>query len=980
MIEVYRPYIQELIYTFHGVNVRELYAALKPTDAAHHSFRPDKIDWADYWINVHLPGLRRHIFPQLDLHTKGRPNLLKRHRSLVAMLENAADRYGSRVALVARQPSGQKTNTTYRELCDSSHRAALLLLSRGIKPGDRVLLIGENSPDWVLAHFAIVCAGAVAVPLDHLISAEDLAPICAIAQPTAALRSSAVAQRLEDGIAAGVPGFVEIDFSELTRPFILKKAITSPPEPDRKSLASIVFTSGTTGAPKGVMLTHGNFTAEVQMLGRVFALAEDDLVLSLLPLHHTFEFTCGMLLPLASGATIAHPIGVDAKNLSRTLADLRPTALIGVPALWEAIHRRIVDEIESRGPFLHAAFNQLRELNQRLIRDSGINLGSVIFRQAHGALGGRLKLAVSGGAALPKRVADFFNDIGMPLLEGYGLTEASPVVSVAHPGETSIAGSVGKPLSKLEVKLDGDGEVGELLVHGPNVMEGYYRNQAATDAVLKNGWLHTGDLGRFDSQGRLYIVGRAKDVIVDAGGNNIYIDELEEIYGHNSDIKEMAVVAMMLGGGEQPAALVVPAYGRGTSRRTLEDRLRTHFDKVSTGLSSHKRIRILRFTDHELPRTRTRKVKRNEVAAILRQLLETRDIDQGAAGAEVDKWLAHAIAQVSSDAAHITLATRLIEDLGLDSLALAELAEHIGEHLGRDIGAEELGDLRTVDDLQKLAANNNAPARAPLPSYAKFAEPFTPQLPGPLKNLGRALFRRTQSAVFDSWLKPHILGRGNIPSNSNVLVVANHSSHVDFALISHALGAMGEGLVVLAAKDYFFNTPARRFIVSNLTTLIPFDRERAQLESLDDALAELAAGRSVLMFPEGTRSSDGAMQEFKSGAGYLALRSGCDVLPVHISGTHDVLGKGKLIPQHHPVEMRIGRVVSNAELRVVAESSEGAGAYRKAADFLRKTVEGLVQPPHRGTARNAHRVKPGDQQDAAARGEKPARSRSHAKG
>src|SRR6202011_5316040 len=162
------------------------------------------------------------------------------------------------------------------------------------------------------------------------------------------------------------------------------------------------------GAPKGVMLTHGNFTAEVQMLGRVFALSDDDLVLSLLPLHHTFEFTAGMLLPLASGATIAHPISVDAKNLSRTFADLRPTALIGVPALWEAIHRRIVDEIESRGPFFHAAFNQLRELNQRLIRDSGINLGSIIFRQAHGALGGRLKLAVSGGAALPKRVADFF--------------------------------------------------------------------------------------------------------------------------------------------------------------------------------------------------------------------------------------------------------------------------------------------------------------------------------------------------------------------------------------------------------------------------------------------------------------------------------------------------------------------------------------------------------------------------------------------
>ncbi len=983
MVQVYRPYIQDLEYTFHGNHMRQLYAALKPADAARHPFKPAAIDWADYWLNIHMPGLRRHIFPQLDLHTRGRPNLLRRHRSLVEMLDSAADRYGSRTALIARQPSGQKSSITYRELRDSARRAALLLAGRGVKPDDRVLLIGENSPDWVLAFFAIVCAGAVAVPLDHLISAEELAPICAIAQPSAALRPASVARRLEGAIAASAPAITEIDFAELSRPFILKKAVTPPPEPERKALASIVFTSGTTGAPKGVMLSHGNFTAEIQMLGRVFALNAEDLVLSLLPLHHTFEFTCGMLLPLASGAAVAYPVGVDAKNLSRTLADLRPTAVVGVPALWEAIHRRIVDEVESRGPFFHAAFNQLRDLNRRLDRDSGINLGSIIFRQAHSALGGRLRLAVSGGAALPRRVADFFNDVGIPLLEGYGLTEAAPVVSVAHPGETSEAGSVGKPLSRLEVKLhaDGsDGEAGEILVRGPNVMAGYYRNPAATEAVLKDGWLHTGDLGRFDAEGRLYIVGRAKDVIVDAGGNNIYIDEVEEIYGHHPDLKEMAVVGIKVGDGEQPAALVVPAYGRGLSRRAAEDRLRAHFDKVSAGLGPHKRVRIIRFTDHELPRTRTRKVKRIEVVAILRRLLESRGELKAGASAEVEPWLAEAIAQVSAEPATVTPATRLIEDLGLDSLALAELAEHLGEHLGRDIGVEELGDLRTVDDLQKLAANGNgAAARVPMPSYAKFAEPYTPSLPAPLRNLGRALFRQTQRAMFESWLKPRILGRGNIPANSNMLVVANHASHLDTALVGYALGEIGNRLVVLAAKDYFFNTATRRFVFSNLTTLIPFDRERAQLESLDEALAELAAGRSVLMFPEGTRSSDGAIQEFKSGAGYLALRSGCEVLPIGIAGTHDVLGKGRLLPQHHPVEVRIGRVISNAELRVIAESSEGLGAYRKAADFLHNTVQALAHPPRRVTTARAERKLESTQAPAQTQKDTPSRGHRHAK-
>jgi long-chain acyl-CoA synthetase len=200
------------------------------------------------------------------------------------------------------------------------------------------------------------------------------------------------------------------------------------------------------------------------------------------------------------------------------------------------------------------------------------------------------------------------------------------------------------------------------------------------------------------------------------------------------------------------------------------------------------------------------------------------------------------------------------------------------------------------------------------------------------------------------------MGRGNVPANRNFLVVANHASHLDFALASYALGAPGRELVVLAAKDYFFNTGARRFVVGNFTRLIPFDRERAQLDSLDDAIDELDAGRSVLMFPEGTRSPDGAIHEFKSGAGYLALRGGCDVLPVRISGTYEVLGKGSIIPHRRPVEVRIGRVITNAELRALADNAEGTGAYRKLADAMRAAVLALGERmPSAGGARRPKR-------------------------
>ncbi|MBV8774899.1 MAG: AMP-binding protein, partial [Deltaproteobacteria bacterium] len=944
LVEVYRPYIQELVYTFHGRNIRELYRMLVSTDAAQHPFQPEKIDWNDYWLNTHLPGLRRHIFPQLDLHMRGRARPLLRHKTLLELLERAAETFGSRVALEARKSSGQRSSISYRELRDGARRAGLLLATRGIKIGDRVLLVSENSPDWVLAYFAILYAGAVAVPLDHLISADELSAICRIAEPSAALASNTCAQRLGSALHESVPSLIHIELSELRRPFLLRGKGQAAPSVERKALASIVFTSGTTGAPKGVMLTHGNFTAEIMMLGRVFALDHSDVVLSLLPLHHTFEFTCGLLLPLASGARIVYPLGLEAASLSRTLADVRPTALIGVPALWEAVHRRILDEVEAGGPFYTAAFDRLREFNRRLDADYHFNLGHLIFRPAHTALGGRLKLAVSGGAALPSSVAQFFNDIGIKLLEGYGLTETAPVLSVARPDEPLVGGSVGKPLAGIEVRLDtaAGSDVGEIVVRGPNIMRGYFRNPAATEEVLKDGWLYTGDLGHFDNEGRLYIVGRAKDVIVDSGGNNIYIDELEEVYGRSHFVKELAVVGLKVGRGEQVSALVVPAYARGESRRAVEDRLREHFEQVGAALSPHKRIRILRFTDAELPRTRTRKVKRGEVAAILRRMLGSDVGERGSSGTEIEPWLLHALAQVTSDVEAVSPATRLIEDLGLDSLALAELAEQIAIKSGRELSPEQLTNVSTVEDLQRaIGQGRNRPR---LPSYAQLARPYVVELPHPLKRLGQFATRRSMEAAIEHVLRPRIMGQGNVPANRNLLVVANHASHVDFGLVTYALGVMGRDLVVLAAKDYFFNNAIRRFVATNLTPLIPFDRERAQLESLDQAMAELAAGRSILMFPEGTRSPDGTIREFKSGVGYLALNSGCDVLPIRIDGTHAVLGKGSLIPRRAPIELRIGAVITNSELRSLVQDIEGAGAYRKIADFLRATIVALPEP------------------------------------
>jgi long-chain acyl-CoA synthetase len=952
LIEIYRPYIQEFSYIFHSRNIRELYRRLNPADAELHRFDPDKIDWNDYWVNIHIPGLRRHIFPRLDLHTRGRARVRPlRFRHLLDLLEESAQRYGGKPALSLRRSSGQLATLSYRELRDAARRASLMLVSRGVQAGDRVLLVGENSPDWVLGFFAVIGAGAAAVPLDPALSAEEVRAICRIAEPAAALCSASFRQRL--GPMAEVYGapLVELLFDDLRRPFILHSKTPLKAEWSKDTLASIVFTSGTTGSSKGVMLTHGNFTAEIMMLSRIFELDPTDTVLSLLPLHHCFEFTCGMLLPLASGAHIVYPHSVSAGTLGRTLADVKPTALIGVPAVWQAIHRRILEQIERRGTAFKAAFEKLRALNHSLERELGLDLSNIVFRPLHEALGGRLRLAVSGGAALASETAEFFNDIGIRLLEGYGLTEAAPVVSVARPDEPLCVGSVGKPLAGLEVTLDlAEGsKVGEILLRGPNVMKGYFRNNEATLEVLSGGWLRTGDLGRFDDEGRLYIVGRCKDVIVDAGGNNVYIDELEELYGQLPEIKELAVVALKVGAGEQAAALVVPAYARSEGQRAIEDKIRAHFEQVSRGLPRYKQVRILRFTNRDLPRTRTRKIKRSEVATTLRAMVESSAGTGGAA--DLESWLAEALEQVSGGACEISSSSRLFEDLGLDSLALAELAEIVAQRSGWAPSAEQLGTIVTAGDLQRLVTRDSSRPR--MPSYAALAEPYTPLLPRVLRRAGQTLLGSALETAVERWLKPRISGRGNIPANRNVLVIANHASHLDFLLVRFALGKFGDRLVVLAAKDYFFNGAARRFVAANFTPLVPLDREGAQLDSLQLALDKLARGASVLMFPEGTRTPHGGIQEFKSGAGYLALRSGCDVLPIYIAGTYQALGKGQLLPRRYPVELRIGPVIANETLARMAHNGEAYGVYRKAAEAMRQAIlalAGRARPPRHGSS------------------------------
>jgi len=954
--QLYLPFTWENRYVFHCANIREVRARLAPADREKLPWDPEALDWRRYWLDVHMKGMEEWVFPGLEEEAERKVHVPRPHRDLVELLDSAAERFGRRVAL--RMTGERKDRFTYAELRAFADRAAAALAAAGVAKGDRVLLASENRPEWAAAYFGILRAGAVAVPVDAQLSEAELRNLWRSAGARIAILSDAVADRVPSLAVRGEAGGRAAALSEILA--------GGPPaarhRPAPEDVASLIFTSGTTGKPKGVLLTHRNFASLVAKLAATFDLGPGDGLLSVLPLHHTFEFTCGLLVPLSRGAEIEYLDELTADTLGDALESGRVTAMIGVPALWSLLHRRITQEIAARPGVVEQAFEALRRGNAAL-RGSrlGWNLGKLLFWPVHRKLGGRLRILVSGGSALDPAVQKAFRDLGFDLYEGYGLTEAAPVIAVSKPDLPAPPGSVGPPLPGIELRIDRPDAsgVGEVLARGPNVMLGYWRggeapgvDPALTGEVLEDGWLRTGDLGRIDAGGNLTLVGRKKDVIIDATGRNVYPDEVEDLHRAPALMKELSAVGLPDGTGEKVALLVVPDYGA-RDRAVVRAEIEAHLRRVSAALPLHKRVKVWHATDSELPKTSTRKVKRAWVREELARLEAAaqkgrRARESARQGGGDDAWLVDLLAEVSRrPRADIAPASSLTADLGLDSLMLTELTAALEEAGVPAALAEDLHRVQTVGDLSRLVAGSvhrRTDEARPRPSPAaaagegRAAEIAVPPL---LAALGRQLLAAGQRALYHGVYDARVVGEAFIPRDRNVLVVANHASHLDMGLVKVALGDAGQRLAALAARDYFFDTPLKRAYFENFTNLIPMDREGSLKRSLRAAAEALRRGYNLLIFPEGTRSRDGALAPFHPTAGYLALHCGVDVLPLHLAGTHDALPPGRALPRSADLEVRIGRVIPVAELRALTEALSRREAYDTATSVMEDAVRRL---------------------------------------
>jgi len=547
--------------------------------------------------------------------TQGRPLV-----SIGEMLSLSAERMPDKTALRARRASGF-FEITYRELDMKTEVLASELHELGCRPSDRIAVIGENRPEWAIAYLAIHKGAFVAVPLDPALKEAEIKHILNDAEVKTVIAAGSFADMLSE-IKRDLPhlkfiiSMENLDAVLKTKKPVAKHLAANPALDD---LAVLIYTSGTTGSSKGVMLSHRNIISNVDSVYRFIDFDHRDNFLSILPLHHTFETTCGFLLPLYNNATITYSPSLKSKDIIATMRETGVTALLGVPLLFEKFHEGVRRNVKNSPVFKKVFFNIFYRISSAFRPASG-----PLFRSVREQLGmGKMRYVISGGAALPLRVSSFFETLGVPILQGYGLTESAPVLTV-NPPERFRNQSVGKPVPDVKIAINEPDEqgIGEIIASGPNIMLGYYRNELATNAVLRDGWLFTGDLGWIDKEGYLHIAGRKKSVIVTAGGKNVYPEEVETVLLASPFIKETVVLPRVdpETKKEEVYAIVHPDYEKidelaRQERRVFEEPdveklVREEIHKQCDGIAEYKRVKSFRIREEEFPKTTTKKIKR----------------------------------------------------------------------------------------------------------------------------------------------------------------------------------------------------------------------------------------------------------------------------------------------------------------------------------------------------------------------------------
>ncbi len=797
---------------------------------------------------------------------------------------------------------------SFGALAEDIIHAARGLKARGIGRGRMVLLWAPNSPEWVAAYFAVIRAGATAIPYDPQGTPAGAAGIAAHASPALILTTADRAAQLQPLIPAGIDCLLlDADAAgEQSWRQLWRTPVTDLPTIAPDDVASLLYTSGTTGTPKAVPLTHANLAANLTALLEAQLVRADDRVLLPLPLHHTYPFTVGLLTVLATGAAVVFPASVTGPEIARAARETRATAMLAVPRLCAALWDSVATTVAARGAWARRAFAALLALSATLRRTCRVNVGRWLFAAVHERLGGSLSLIGCGGAKLERELARRLDALGFTVLTGYGLTETSPVLTF-NDHRHARAGTEGRPLPGVELKIQAVPEQrhGEILARGPNVFAGYWNNPQETEsAFAADGWFRTGDLGWVDHRGYLHVVGRSKELIVLPDGKKIFPESLEKAYTASPLLHEIAIFEHE----GALVALIVPDERALREQGAIREAslIREQIEEVGARLPPYQRLADYRITRAALPRTQLGKLRRHLLPALYREAVrgeapapgepsaEDRELLETDLGRAVWAWLheRYPDRQLAPD-------TSPQLDLQIDSLEWVTMTLEIERRFERQLSGEAVSRILTLRDL--LREIDAAPAAGSMPTRESS---FTP--PGPGLRLVGALLLVTVRISMRLLFRLHVEGTDRLPRDRALVIVPNHASYLDPLAIAAALPWRQLRNTYWAGwVGVMFKGRVARF-VSRATQVFPVDPDRDLAGAVRVARELLRQGRSVVWFPEGRRSPTGRVGTFQPGIGLLLDDAKADAVPTGIRGSFAAWPKQRRWPRLVPITVRFG--------------------------------------------------------------------------
>ena len=859
---------------------------------------------------------------------------------------------------------------TFGESLSKIRSVAYRLGQEKVGKGDRVALIGENHPCWAIAYLGTLYHGAVCVPLDPHGEIETITNFLENSEAKVTFISPDMTgkfQEIEERLGRHIPtvvwnlenssnGFQKFeDWSATDFPASFAAEMPDINDDDN---ALLMYTSGTTGTPKGVPLTHGNIISELIGVDEVLKFRDDEKILSLLPLFHAYLQIVNLWVATTVGAEVGYLKELTPAELGDAMKSFKPTILTTVPRLWYLFHKKIFDAVGEKPKIVQMLFRTMLAANG-IARDTfKTNLGSKLFGKVHESFGGKLRIAISAGSRFDEEVAIDFHKLGFTIIQGYGLTETSGAATATFEDDNRV-GSVGKPMGSTEIKIgdpDKDG-VGEVLIRGGVVFKGYYHNDEATaDAFTEDGWFRSGDLGTLDKDGHLYIVGRAKDVIVLPSGKNVHPEDLEVHYLKTPLVEELAIVGIkdeseQRAGAERLAAVVVPdfEYLKLSKIANSKEAIRYALDDLGRELPEYQRVRDYIIRVEPLPRTATRKIKRFE----LKKAIEAGTIagtaseakawtfskdDSSLLATNTAKAVLSAIKQNAKEAENIHPDMNLEIDLGLDSLARAETFAALEHAYSTEFEGDEAAKALTVRDAIALVEKHGGSLEGELVStelnWSRIVNDLDDNLPEiqpilkkqPVLSAFAFSVYKIFNLIFRVFLQLDVKGLEQFRTMKRpFLICPNHQSFLDpFVICSTYPYDFFKNTFHVGASE-FFESRVMGW-VAKMLQIVPVDPDTQLMKAMKAGAIGLKHGKILNIYPEGERAYDGELHDFKKGAAILATELDLPIVPVAIDGLYKVWARGSMKIRPGKVKVRFGEAfyakeIASRQLAIASGSS-----------------------------------------------------------